>query len=120
MLSRNIEGNGFDELGSLVMRYCAELCRFKRLTGRDEVAVSAGDYKFYAPRHKYRRVSSSSSVSNVHGLPVSLTYLLKYSLQTTVDNFIQAEYSSLICFSVLSQYRFCFSNDYFSRLSLYH
>lgn len=42
---------------------------FKRLTGRNEVAISAADYKFYAPRHKYRRVSSSSSVSNDHGLP---------------------------------------------------
>ncbi|XP_017223960.1 uncharacterized protein At2g02148 isoform X2 [Daucus carota subsp. sativus] len=42
---------------------------FKRLTGRNEVAISAADYKFYAPRHKYRRVSSSNSISNVHGLP---------------------------------------------------
>lgn len=44
--------------------------RFKRLTGRNEVAVSARDYKFYAPRHKYRRVASSS-VSSIPGLPVS-------------------------------------------------
>ncbi|KAJ7942712.1 Zinc finger C2HC domain-containing protein [Quillaja saponaria] len=28
---------------------------FKRLTGRNEVAVAAQDYKFYSPRHKYRR-----------------------------------------------------------------
>ncbi|KAL8157726.1 uncharacterized protein At2g02148 isoform X2 [Apium graveolens] len=42
---------------------------FKRLTGRSEVAISSRDYKFYAPRHKYRRVSSSSSVSSVLGLP---------------------------------------------------
>ncbi|XP_024024661.1 uncharacterized protein At2g02148 [Morus notabilis] len=41
---------------------------FKRLTGRDEVAVSTRDYKFYSPRHKYRRVASSS-VSNIPGLP---------------------------------------------------
>ncbi|XP_022866760.1 uncharacterized protein At2g02148-like [Olea europaea var. sylvestris] len=41
---------------------------FKRLTGRNEVAVSAGDYKFYAPRHKYRRVGSNS-ISNVNSLP---------------------------------------------------
>eukprot|EP00257_Ricinus_communis_P004998 XP_002518802.2 putative pentatricopeptide repeat-containing protein At2g02150 [Ricinus communis] len=37
---------------------------FKRLTGRNEVAVSSRDYKFYSPRHKYRRVAS-----NVPGLP---------------------------------------------------
>ncbi|KAL0372807.1 UNVERIFIED_CONTAM: hypothetical protein Scaly_0962300 [Sesamum calycinum] len=41
---------------------------FKRLTGRSEVAVSARDYKFYAPRHKYRRVISNS-ISNIPGLP---------------------------------------------------
>ncbi|GER28735.1 hypothetical protein STAS_04544 [Striga asiatica] len=41
---------------------------FKRLTGRNEVAVSARDYKFYAPRHKYRRVVSNS-ISNMPGLP---------------------------------------------------
>ncbi|XP_010654778.1 uncharacterized protein At2g02148 isoform X4 [Vitis vinifera] len=41
---------------------------FKRLTGRDEVAVSARDYKFYSPRHKYRRVASNP-VSNIPGLP---------------------------------------------------
>jgi hypothetical protein len=45
-------------------------CRFKRLTGRSEVAVSSRDYKFYSPRHKYRRVVSNS-VSNIPGLPVS-------------------------------------------------
>ncbi|VAI94112.1 unnamed protein product [Triticum turgidum subsp. durum] len=28
---------------------------FKRLTGRSEVAISSRDYKFYSPRHKYRR-----------------------------------------------------------------
>lgn len=41
---------------------------FKRLTGRSEVAVSARDYKFYAPRHKYRRIASNS-VSSMPGLP---------------------------------------------------
>ncbi|ONK54854.1 uncharacterized protein A4U43_UnF10470 [Asparagus officinalis] len=40
---------------------------FKRLTGRPEVSISARDYKFYSPRHKYRRVSSQS-VSNIPGL----------------------------------------------------
>ncbi|KAG0458645.1 hypothetical protein HPP92_021773 [Vanilla planifolia] len=37
---------------------------FKRLTGRHEVSISARDYKFYSPRHKYRRVQSQS-VSNI-------------------------------------------------------
>ncbi|XP_057777724.1 uncharacterized protein At2g02148-like isoform X1 [Salvia miltiorrhiza] len=41
---------------------------FKRLTGRNEVAVYARDYKFYAPRHKYRRVVSNSN-SSMPGLP---------------------------------------------------
>ncbi|XVE91912.1 hypothetical protein REPUB_Repub01dG0052200 [Reevesia pubescens] len=41
---------------------------FKRLTGRNEVAISARDYKFYSPRHKYRRVTSNS-VSSIPALP---------------------------------------------------
>ncbi|XP_059649832.1 uncharacterized protein At2g02148 isoform X2 [Cornus florida] len=41
---------------------------FKRLTGRNEVAISARDYKFYSPRRKYRRVASNS-VPNIPGLP---------------------------------------------------
>ncbi|KAL5983162.1 hypothetical protein ACLOJK_017244 [Asimina triloba] len=41
---------------------------FKRLTGRHEAAVTARDYKFYSPRHKYRRVPSHS-VSSIPGLP---------------------------------------------------
>ncbi|XP_077247024.1 PPR containing protein isoform X2 [Tasmannia lanceolata] len=41
---------------------------FKRLTGRNEVAVTARDYKFYSPRHKYRRVASHS-MPNIPGLP---------------------------------------------------
>ncbi|XP_050210974.1 uncharacterized protein At2g02148 [Mercurialis annua] len=36
---------------------------FQRLTGRGEVAVSVQDYKFYSPRHKYRR-----ALSNMPGL----------------------------------------------------
>lgn len=40
---------------------------FKRLTGRSEVAISARDYKFYSPRHKYRR-GSTNSVPNIPGL----------------------------------------------------
>lgn len=40
---------------------------FKRLTGRNEAAISARDYKFYSPRHKYRRISSNS-ISSIPGL----------------------------------------------------
>ncbi|KAM1326455.1 hypothetical protein EV2_011216 [Malus domestica] len=42
---------------------------FKRLTGRDEVAVYARDFKFYSPRHKYRRVASNSSPNSITSLP---------------------------------------------------
>ena len=49
-----------------IIGYCH--CRFKRLTGRNEVAVSARDYKFYCPRHKHRRVNSSAC--SIHGLSV--------------------------------------------------
>ncbi|KAG5015176.1 hypothetical protein JHK82_020862 [Glycine max] len=41
---------------------------FKRLTGRSEVAISANDYKFYSPRHKYRR-GASISLSNIQDIP---------------------------------------------------
>ncbi|OIW18092.1 hypothetical protein TanjilG_01181 [Lupinus angustifolius] len=41
---------------------------FKRLTGRNEVAISANDYKFYSPRHKYRR-SASISFPNMPDIP---------------------------------------------------
>ncbi|KAF9587029.1 hypothetical protein IFM89_039715 [Coptis chinensis] len=40
---------------------------FKRLTGRHEMAVSPRDYKFYSPRHKFRRVPSQS-MPNIPGL----------------------------------------------------
>ncbi|XP_028791272.1 uncharacterized protein At2g02148-like [Neltuma alba] len=41
---------------------------FKRLTGRHEVAISARDYKFYSPRHKFRR-TASNMMANISGLP---------------------------------------------------
>ncbi|OWM77227.1 hypothetical protein CDL15_Pgr028864 [Punica granatum] len=41
---------------------------FKRLTGRNEVAISPRDYKFYSPRHKQKRVGSNSA-SHIPGLP---------------------------------------------------
>lgn len=43
---------------------------FKRLTGRHEVSISARDYKFYSPRHKYRR-AQSHSISNINIGPFS-------------------------------------------------
>lgn len=45
--------------------------RFKRLTGRNEVAISDADYKFYSPRHKYRR-GTSISLANIPDIPVRL------------------------------------------------
>ncbi|CAI8617693.1 unnamed protein product [Vicia faba] len=41
---------------------------FKRLTGRNEVAISPNDYKFYSPRHKYRR-GTSISLPNIQDIP---------------------------------------------------
>lgn len=58
--------------------------RFKRLTGRHEVAVSARDYKFYSPRHKYRRVASNL-VSNIPGLPVSVICLFLSNYGVILD-----------------------------------
>ncbi|KAH9698674.1 hypothetical protein KPL71_024096 [Citrus sinensis] len=52
----------------VLVGYFWVVSRFKRLTGRNEVAISAQDYKFYSPRHKYRRVASNS-VSNIPVLP---------------------------------------------------
>ena len=42
---------------------------FKRLTGRNEVAISADDYKFYSPRHKFRH-AASISLFNITDIPV--------------------------------------------------
>lgn len=50
------------------------LFRFRRMTGRNEVTVSPRDYKFYAPRHKYRR--ASNSISNITGFSVSFNDVL--------------------------------------------
>uniref|UniRef100_A0A7C9EUD1 Zinc-ribbon domain-containing protein n=1 Tax=Opuntia streptacantha TaxID=393608 RepID=A0A7C9EUD1_OPUST len=41
---------------------------FKRLTGRNEVAVTSRDYKFYNPRHKIRRASLNTSPT-IPGFP---------------------------------------------------
>lgn len=49
--------------------------RFKRLTGRSEVAISASDYKFYSPRHKYRR-GASISLSNIQDIPVCVMWFI--------------------------------------------
>ncbi|RCV23307.1 hypothetical protein SEVIR_4G301300v4 [Setaria viridis] len=45
---------------------------FKRLTGRSEVAICSRDYKFYSPRHKFRRSPQAAfdipetSIQNQH------------------------------------------------------
>ncbi|KAL9328987.1 hypothetical protein ACSQ67_003990 [Phaseolus vulgaris] len=41
---------------------------FRRLTGRSEVAITASDYKYYSPRHKYRR-GASISLSSIPDIP---------------------------------------------------
>ncbi|CAA6662730.1 unnamed protein product [Spirodela intermedia] len=41
---------------------------FKRLTGRGEASISERDYKFYSPRHKFRR-APSQAVSNLLETP---------------------------------------------------
>lgn len=41
---------------------------FKRLTGRQEAAIFERDYKFFSPRHKYRR-APQHSVSNIPSFP---------------------------------------------------
>jgi len=45
--------------------------RFKRLTGRNEVAISANDYTFHSPRHMYRR-GASISLPNISDIPLSM------------------------------------------------
>ncbi|XP_052288863.1 uncharacterized protein At2g02148 isoform X3 [Citrus sinensis] len=59
---------------------------FKRLTGRNEVAISAQDYKFYSPRHKYRRVASNS-VSNIPVLPQGFPGTDNSSTMVTAQGF---------------------------------
>ncbi|KAI3728279.1 hypothetical protein L6452_16913 [Arctium lappa] len=60
--------NGLDIMEKPTVTHIDDAEWFKRLTGRNNVAVSARDYKFYAPRHKYRR-SASNSVSSIPGFP---------------------------------------------------
>ncbi|GAB2279755.1 hypothetical protein Dimus_014394 [Dionaea muscipula] len=60
--------NGLDIVEKPSSMPVADAEWFKRLTGRNEVAISSQDYKFYSPRHKYRRVASSPS-SSISSLP---------------------------------------------------
>ncbi|XP_076928476.1 uncharacterized protein At2g02148-like isoform X1 [Bidens hawaiensis] len=60
--------NGLDIIEKPTITHTDNAEWFKRLTGRNDVAVSHVDYKFYAPRHKYRR-TGSNSVSNIPGFP---------------------------------------------------
>ncbi|XP_039689975.1 uncharacterized protein At2g02148 isoform X5 [Medicago truncatula] len=47
---------------------------FKRLICRNEVAISANDYKFYSPRHRYSRYRRGASISlpNIPHIPLSM------------------------------------------------
>ncbi|XP_024994424.1 uncharacterized protein At2g02148-like isoform X1 [Cynara cardunculus var. scolymus] len=60
--------NGLEIMDKPTITHIDDAEWFKRLTGRNDVVVSARDYKFYAPRHKYRR-SASNSVSSIPGFP---------------------------------------------------
>jgi hypothetical protein len=71
-----------------ISKLFAHECRFKRLTGRNEVAVSARDYKFYSPRHKYRRVASNL-VSNIPCLPVSVIFLYLSNKGVILDVYLK-------------------------------
>ncbi|XP_057464249.1 uncharacterized protein At2g02148 isoform X2 [Actinidia eriantha] len=71
---------------------------FKRLTGRNEVGVSATDYKFYSPRHKYRRVTSNS-VPGIPGLPITLLQwlLAKVTTLSTKHRISSKHHPNIIC-----------------------
>ncbi|GJQ94226.1 putative pentatricopeptide repeat-containing protein [Tanacetum coccineum] len=60
--------NGLDIIEKPTVAHMDDAEWFKRLTGRSDVAVSPRDYKFYAPRHKYRR-SGQNPVSSISGFP---------------------------------------------------
>ncbi|KAK9076160.1 hypothetical protein SSX86_004493 [Deinandra increscens subsp. villosa] len=60
--------NGLDIIEKPTITHTDDAEWFKRLTGRSDIAVSHADYKFYAPRHKYRR-TGSNSVSSFPGFP---------------------------------------------------
>ncbi|KAM0026980.1 putative Zinc finger C2HC domain-containing protein [Helianthus debilis subsp. tardiflorus] len=60
--------NGLDIIEKPTITHTDDAEWFKRLTGRSDVAISPVDYKFYAPRHKYRR-TGSNSVSSIPGFP---------------------------------------------------
>ncbi|XP_013607042.1 PREDICTED: uncharacterized protein At2g02148 isoform X3 [Brassica oleracea var. oleracea] len=64
---------------------------FKRLTGRNEVAVSARDYKFYCPRHKHRRVNSSAC--SIHGLPQTFPGMDPSTLATVSEDQSQQQHT---------------------------
>ncbi|CAN6727980.1 unnamed protein product [Malus baccata var. baccata] len=67
--------NGLDIVEKPTNMPTADAEWFKRLTGRDEVAVYARDFKFYSPRHKYRRVARANrrvaSNSSPNSIPSS-------------------------------------------------
>ncbi|KAM0064081.1 putative Zinc finger C2HC domain-containing protein [Helianthus debilis subsp. tardiflorus] len=60
--------NGLDIIEKPAVTHTDDVEWFKSLTGRSDVAISPVDYKFYAPRHKYRR-TGSNSVSSIPGFP---------------------------------------------------
>ncbi|KAG9150819.1 hypothetical protein Leryth_002977, partial [Lithospermum erythrorhizon] len=65
---------------------------FKRLTGRNEVAISARDYKFYAPRHKYRRVVSAH-VPSISGLQRHVMNIRVHSFLNSLLIFVTQQHT---------------------------
>ncbi|CAN6549970.1 unnamed protein product [Malus baccata var. baccata] len=81
--------NGLDIVEKPTNMPTADAEWFKRLTGRDEVAVYARDYKFYSSRPKNRRVAraknrrvaSNSSPNSIPSSPVSLMcFILPFTI----------------------------------------
>ncbi|XP_062229911.1 uncharacterized protein At2g02148 isoform X2 [Phragmites australis] len=68
---------------------------FKRLTGRNEVAVSSRDYKFYSPRHKFRRsVQPGFDIPETSALPEDENSPLVCSSGFRPPNEIQNQHQS--------------------------
>lgn len=69
--------------------------RFKRLTGRCEVAVTTRDYKYYSPRHKHRR-SLSQPLLNIHESAVWYTSQLYTNIKFLKGIFTCSFYSLFV------------------------
>lgn len=73
---------------------------FKRLTGRHEAAIFERDYKFFSPRHKYRR-APQHSMPNVPAFPnyagVTSTLATPQTIRAIPQHPIQHQSHSMEC-----------------------